>query len=75
MSLGGNLLESSNPVYMAIASHMAPVIILYTVNSGQVFSKILNVEYEIGFAGPSVKCLFSGGETILRCSRNIKGKA
>lgn len=49
ISLGAKLLESSNPVYKTIASHAAPVNFLHTVHSGQVFSKILSVEY--GSAG------------------------
>lgn len=62
-------------LFIRLLHHTAPVSIFYTVNSGQVLSKILSVGYEIGFPGPSVKCLFSGGEAILRCSRNIKGRA
>lgn len=46
-ALGGKLPESSNPVYMTIASHTAPANILLTVHSAQVFSQILSVEYKI----------------------------
>lgn len=50
ISLGGKLPESSNPVYMTIASHTVPANISRTVHSAQMFSQILSVEYKIASA-------------------------